>query len=74
VKVFCTLSNDYEAVIRSINAGKPIVLNGNSRYTKDVKALGAQIAGLGAENGRSARGRIGHFLVKFKPKKAGGDA
>ena len=73
VKVFCTLSNDYEAVIRSINAGKPIVLNGNSRYTRDVKALGAQIAGLGAENGRAGRGRIGHFLVKSYPKKAGGE-
>lgn len=76
VKVFCTLSNDYEAVIRSINAGKPIVLNGNSRYTRDVKALGAQIAGLGAENGRSGRGArlVGQFLGKIKPKKAGGDA
>jgi pilus assembly protein CpaE len=76
VKVFCTLSNDYEAVIRSINAGKPIVLNGNSRYTRDVKALGAQIAGLGSENGKSGRGArlVGQFLGKIKPKKAGGDA
>jgi pilus assembly protein CpaE len=76
VKVFCTLSNDYEAVIRSINAGKPIVLNGNSRYTRDVKALGAQIAGLGTDNGRPGRGArlVGQFLGKIKPRKAGGDA
>jgi pilus assembly protein CpaE len=73
VKVFHTLSNDYEAVIRSINAGKPIVLNGNSRYTRDVKALGAMLAGLGTENGRS-RGRLGHFLVKLRPKQAGGNS
>jgi Flp pilus assembly CpaE family ATPase len=53
LKVFWTLSNDYEAVMRSINAGKPIVLNGNSKYTKDVKALGAKLAGLGA--GKAAR-------------------
>jgi pilus assembly protein CpaE len=76
VKVFCTLSNDYESVIRSINAGKPIVLNGNSRYTRDVKALGAQIAGLGAENGRGGRGAriVGQFFGKIRPKKAGGEA
>jgi len=49
LKVFWTLSNDYEAVIRSINQGKPIVLNGSSKYTKDVKGLGAKIAGLGAK-------------------------
>ena len=54
LKVFWTLSNDYEAVMRSINAGKPIVLNGNSKYTKDVKALGARLAGLGA--GKAGRG------------------
>lgn len=74
VKVFCTLSNDYEAVIRSINAGKPIVLNGNSRYTRDVKALGAMLAGLGSENGRAGKGRLGHFLVKLKSKQAGGNS
>ena len=53
LKVFWTLSNDYEAVMRSINAGKPIVLNGNSKYTKDVKALAAKLAGLGG--GKTAR-------------------
>ncbi len=74
VKVFCTLSNDYESVIRSINAGKPIVLNGNSRYTRDVKALGAQIAGLGADGGKHRGNFVGQFLGKIRPKKAGGDA
>ena len=37
------LSNDYEAVVRSVNAGKPIVLDGTSRYGRDLKAF----AGLG---------------------------
>jgi pilus assembly protein CpaE len=54
LKVYWTLSNDYEAVIRSINQGKPIVLNGSSKYTKDVKALGAKLAGLGVKD-RAAR-------------------
>ncbi len=72
VKVFCTLSNDYESVIRSINAGKPIVLNGNSRYTRDVKALGAQIAGLTSDGVRTGRGAklMSQLFGKIKPRKA----
>src|SRR2546428_2498222 len=46
MKVSWTLSNDYAAVSRSINAGKPVVLNGKSRYTRDLQPLGADLAGL----------------------------
>ena len=46
LKVFGTIGNDYEALIQSINSGKPIVLNGTSKYGKDVKALGGRIAGM----------------------------
>ncbi len=46
LRVFATISNDYEALIQSINSGKPIVLNGTTKYTRDVKALGGRIAGL----------------------------
>jgi len=66
LKVFWTLSNDYEAVMRSINAGKPIVLNGNSKYTKDVKALGAQLAGLGV--GKAARTSASRFMGQLVGK------
>jgi pilus assembly protein CpaE len=45
--VFWKIANDYEAVINSINEGKPAVLEGKSVYVRDVKALGAQLAGLG---------------------------
>jgi pilus assembly protein CpaE len=73
LKVFWTLSNDYEAVMRSINAGKPIVLNGNSKYTKDVKALGAKLAGLGAAKavGRPSASRIVGQLVGKIVRKPG---
>jgi pilus assembly protein CpaE len=47
--VFRTLSNDYEGVSRSITTGKPIVLNGTSKFSQDMKALGAQVAGLGGK-------------------------
>jgi pilus assembly protein CpaE len=67
LKVFWTLSNDYEAVIRSINQGKPIVLNGSSKYTKDVKALGAKLAGLGAKD-RVARPSASRFMGQLVGK------
>jgi pilus assembly protein CpaE len=53
LKVYSTLSNDYEAVITSVNSGKPLVL-GNSKYAKDLRALGTQISGL--RNGKGGRG------------------
>ncbi len=46
LKVFRTLSNDYEGVSRSINTGKPIVLNGESKYGRDIQALGRDVTGL----------------------------
>src|SRR5437870_2662702 len=54
MKVSWTLSNDYVAVSRSINAGKPVVLNGRSPYTRDLQALGADL--VGARHGSRAGG------------------
>ena len=53
LKVYSTLSNDYEAVITSINSGKPLILNGsNSKYAKDLRALGSLISGLRPQRSR----------------------
>lgn len=46
LKVYWKLSNDYEAVMGSVNAGKPIVLNGGSPYTRDLKGLAAAVTGV----------------------------
>ena len=46
LKVFWKLSNDYEAVMGSVNAGRPIVLNGGSPYTRDLTGLAAQVTGV----------------------------
>jgi len=54
MKVSWTLSNDYVAVSRSINAGQPVVLNGRSPYTRDLQALGADL--VGAQRGSRAGG------------------
>jgi pilus assembly protein CpaE len=55
LKVYSTLGNDYEAVITSINSGKPLILNGGSKYAKDLRALGSQISGLRSGQGRRMR-------------------
>lgn len=72
LKVFWTISNDYGAVVDSINTGKPIVLNGTSAYTKDIKALGAQIAGLRDDDGSSRRGVVGRLMGRFRRPKGKG--
>ncbi|HEX5386802.1 MAG TPA: AAA family ATPase [Gemmatimonadales bacterium] len=64
MKVFSKISNDYEAVMSSLNEGKPVVLNGKSVYAKDVKALAAQIAGLGP--GKRKPGITGAVTAQFR--------
>jgi pilus assembly protein CpaE len=50
--VFHTLGNDYEGVSQSISTGKPIVLNGNSKFSRDMKALGVRVTGIGGKGER----------------------
>jgi pilus assembly protein CpaE len=60
VPVYRTLSNDYAAVSRAINSGKPVVLNGKSKYARDVQALGTELVGVhgAARAARNGRGLI----------------
>lgn len=51
--VYWTLANDYDAVSRSINSGQPVVQNEKSGFARDLKAMGANVGGLGVpSNGR----------------------
>ncbi len=64
IPVYWTMSNDYEAVVRSINAGKPLVLDGSSRYGRDLKAFAAAVAGVEAS---SKNGHVmGRLLSRFR--------
>jgi pilus assembly protein CpaE len=48
--VYGTLANDFEAVIRSVNSGKPVVHNdGRSPYTRDIRSLAGRITQAKAE-------------------------
>jgi pilus assembly protein CpaE len=58
LKVFWKVSNDYEAVMGSLNAGRPIVLNGGSPYTRDLNALAHSVAGVPEEK----RSRLAQVL------------
>jgi pilus assembly protein CpaE len=71
LKVYWKLSNDYEAVLGSLNTGKPIVMNGTSSYSKDLKSLGVTLAGTGGQTER--RGRIFGALSRITGKKKEGN-
>jgi pilus assembly protein CpaE len=64
--VYWTISNDYIAVVDSINTGKPIVLNGTSAYSRDIKALGAQLAGLRPEGAKDGKGVVGRLFNRLR--------
>lgn len=49
MEVFATLQNDYVAVMDSINAGKPAVMDGKSGFARDVRALAGKITGVRVE-------------------------
>lgn len=53
LRVYWKIANDYDAIMGSINSGVPVILNGSSRFAEDVKALGAEIAGLGTGGAES---------------------
>ena len=63
IPVFHTIGNDYDAVLRSISTGVPIILDRDSRYARDVRALGAQIAGV-EDDRKPPRQPIGRALVE----------
>lgn len=62
IKVFWKVSNDYEAVMGSVNAGRPIVLNGGSPYTRDLAGLAAQVTGV-RKSPASQGSRLGRALT-----------
>jgi len=68
--VFCTLGNDYEAVIRSINSGRPVILNGKSVYSRDVKRLVQLIIGR-AQKDELSTSLIHRITSAFRTPKEG---
>jgi pilus assembly protein CpaE len=71
LKVYHTLSNDFASLIDSINRGKPVVLNGKSPYSQDIKTLVAQVTGLRPHEDRDAKGVMGRVMGRFRSKSEG---
>ncbi len=44
IEVFKTLTNDFETVIQAISTGRPLVLQGSSKYSEELKELAKSIA------------------------------
>ena len=67
IPVFWTLSNDFEAVMNSINQGKPIVLQDKSAYAKDLKGFVTALTGISApaEDGKGLFDSLGRPLKKI---------
>jgi pilus assembly protein CpaE len=67
IPVFWTLSNDFEAVMNSINQGKPIVLQDKSPYARDLKDFVSALSGVSqpAEGGKGLLNNIGRPLKKI---------
>jgi pilus assembly protein CpaE len=67
--IFRALSNDYEGVSRSINTGKPIVLNGNSKYSADIQAMARDVTGIKAKKDKPSV-RLGKLFSRGQAKEA----
>jgi pilus assembly protein CpaE len=71
MKVFATIANDYDVVIRSINSGKPAMLSAaKSAYVRDIQALAAKLVSTGQKAGRESPTGILARLFRA-PGKAG---
>ncbi len=57
---YATLPNDFATVIESLSTGKPLVLHGSARYSGEIKALAAKIAGRSesSQRGGTVLGRL----------------
>jgi pilus assembly protein CpaE len=67
LKVFGTIANDYEAVIGAINTGKPVVLNGSSSYSRDVRSLVGRMTGLKGEESKKG-GVVGRLMGRLRDR------
>jgi pilus assembly protein CpaE len=60
--VYGTLTNDFATVIESLSTGRPLVLQGGSRYGKDLRDLARRIAGKEDLTGAGRRRGLSRLL------------
>lgn len=71
--IFYTLERD-EGVPHSVNTGKPLVMNGTSKYAKSIRAMGGELLGISTEAHTGLAGRLKSVFRRRKeapgPQKA----
>ena len=75
MRVFATLANDYDVVIRSVNTAKPVVINApKSAYGRDIHALAGRVAGT-EEKGPSeeSSGLLSRLGLRSRSVETGGE-
>jgi pilus assembly protein CpaE len=68
LEAYATLGNDYKTVIEAMSTGRPLVLNGSSRYGSQIRALAKDIIDGFAEEGERAprRSLVQRILSPFR--------
>lgn len=66
IEVHCTLTNDYQTVIQSISTGRPLVLQGGSRYARELKELARSIVDGARKSTRSNRSLVERLMSPFR--------
>lgn len=64
--VYATLANDFEAVMNSINTGKPIILHGRSQFARDIKAMAAKLVGVDESEAAERTGFLSKLTGTFR--------
>jgi pilus assembly protein CpaE len=70
IDVSWTLTNDYQTVIQAISTGQPLVLEGNSRYATELKAVARDIVDGATASSRPKTSMIGRLLSPFRSSSA----
>ena len=68
LEVYATLGNDYKTVIEAMSTGRPLVLNGGSRYATQIRGLAEDIIdGFRGEAGPAPRkSLVQRILAPFR--------
>jgi pilus assembly protein CpaE len=61
LEIFCTLQNDYQSVMASINEAVPAVMKQGSPFGRDVRTLASRITGVETAD-LAKRGRLGSLF------------
>ena len=69
VQVDWTLTNDYDAVVESINEGEPLVLRNGTDYARDVRRIASDITGVEVEE---EAGFLDNILNPFRKNSGAG--